>query len=156
WHYDTLTEDLDLSYRAQLRGWKFLYVPDIVVPAELPVDMNGFKAQQHRWAKGSIQTAKKLMPRILRSSLPARVKVESCFHLLNNFAYLLMVLLSFTMPFSIYLRHQYHLESILWIDLPVFILATLSIASFYVCSQREIYPDWKTRIFFLPLNIALG
>jgi len=156
WHYDTLTEDLDLSYRAQLRGWKFLYVPDIVVPAELPVDMNGFKAQQHRWAKGSIQTAKKLMPRILRSNLPGRVKLESCFHLLNNFAYLLMVLLSFTMPFSIYLRHQYHLESILWIDLPVFLLATLSIASFYVCSQREIYPDWKTRIFFLPLNIALG
>lgn len=156
WHYDTLTEDLDLSYRAQLRGWKFLYVPDVVVPAELPVDMNGFKAQQHRWAKGSIQTAKKLMPRIWRSALSPRVKMEASFHLLNNFAYVLMVVLSFCMPLSLYLRHQLRLQSILWIDLPVFLLATVSIASFYVCSQKEIYPDWKSRLLYLPLNIALG
>ncbi|MFO1462531.1 MAG: cellulose synthase family protein [bacterium] len=156
WHYDTLTEDLDLSYRAQLKGWKFLYVPEVVVPAELPVDMNGFKSQQHRWAKGSVQTAKKLVPRILRSALPPRVKMEACFHLLNNFAYVLMVLLSLAMPVSLYLRHQLRLQSILWIDLPVFVMATLSIASFYICSQKEIYPDWKSRLLYLPLNIALG
>ncbi len=156
WEFDTLTEDLDLSYRAQIKGWKFLYLPEVVVPAELPVDMNGFKAQQHRWAKGSIQTAKKITPRLLKSSLPWKVKIESFFHLFNNFAYVLMVLLSFLLPISLYIRHQYHLNSILWLDLPIFILATLSIGTFYVCSQKEIYPDWKSRLLFLPLNLAVG
>src|SRR5262249_15123053 len=134
WQHDTLTEDLDLSYRAQLKGWKFLYVPEIVVPAELPVDMNGFKSQQHRWAKGSIQTAKKLIPRIWKSSLAGRIKLEASFHLLNNLAYVLMVLLSLCMPISLYLRHQLHLGSVIWIDLPIFLLATVSISTFYVCS----------------------
>jgi cellulose synthase/poly-beta-1,6-N-acetylglucosamine synthase-like glycosyltransferase len=156
WQHDTLTEDLDLSYRAQLKGWKFLYVPEVVVPAELPVDMNGFKSQQHRWAKGSIQTAKKLMPRIWRSALPNRIKAEASFHLLNNLAYVLMVLLAFCMPLSLYLRHQLHLQSVIWIDLPIFLLATVSISTFYICSQREIYPDWKSRLLYLPLNLALG
>src|SRR5215472_7922902 len=94
WQHDTLTEDLDLSYRAQLRGWRFVFVPNVIAPAEVPVDMNAFKSQQHRWAKGSIQTAKKLLPTILRSSLPFAVKREAFFHLTNNMAYLLMVLLS--------------------------------------------------------------
>ena len=156
WGFDTLTEDLDLSYRAQLKGWKFLYVPEVVVPAELPVDMNGFKAQQHRWAKGSIQTAKKLIPTIFKSSLPLRVKLESCFHLLNNFAYVLMVVLSFLMPFAIYFRHQHGLDDYFWIDLPVFLMATVSVGTFYLCSQREIYSDWKSRIIFLPFNLAMG
>ncbi len=156
WQCDTLTEDLDLSYRAQLKGWEFLYVPDLVVPAELPVDMNAFKSQQGRWAKGSIQTAKKLIPGILKSRLPIRVKLEACFHLLNNLAYVLMLVFSLMLPFSIFIRHQHHLEDSLWIDLPVFILATLSIAVFYACSQKEVYPDWRSRLFYLPFNIALG
>ena len=62
WQHDTLSEDLDLSYRAQLAGWKFIFLSDVVTPAELPVDMNGFKSQQHRWTKGSVQTCKKLLP----------------------------------------------------------------------------------------------
>lgn len=156
WEFDTLTEDLDLSYRAQLKGWDFLYVPDLMVPAELPVDMNAFKSQQHRWAKGAIQTGKKLIPTILRSSVPWKVKVEASFHLLNNFAYVLMFFLSLMMPFSIYLRQQYGLSYSLWVDLPVFVLATLSIGTFYACSQREIYCDWKTRLWYLPFNLALG
>ncbi|MGH9333494.1 MAG: cellulose synthase family protein, partial [Vicinamibacteria bacterium] len=97
WQHDTLTEDMDLSYRAQLRGWKFLFLPDVVAPAEIPVSMNAFKSQQHRWTKGSIQTARKLLPRILASPLPFRVKVEALFHLSANLAYPLMVLLSFLM-----------------------------------------------------------
>ncbi|MCA9521577.1 MAG: glycosyltransferase family 2 protein, partial [Myxococcales bacterium] len=95
WQHDTLTEDLDLSYRAQIEGWKFVYLNDVISPAEIPVEMNSFKSQQHRWAKGSIQTAKKLLPRIFASKrLPFKVKVEAFFHLTNNLAYLLMVLLS--------------------------------------------------------------
>jgi glycosyltransferase involved in cell wall biosynthesis len=156
WQFDTLTEDLDLSYRAQLKGWKFLYVPEVAVPAELPVDMNGFKSQQHRWSKGSIQTAKKLLPQIIKSRLPFKVKWEACLHLLNNVAYVLMVALALMMPLSIYLRHKYQLDYSLYFDLPIFILATLSLGTFYACSQREIYPDWKKRLLYLPMNLALG
>ena len=79
WQHDTLTEDLDLSYRAQLRGWRFVFLQDLVAPAEVPVEMNAFKSQQHRWAKGSIQTCRKLLPRILRSDLPVRVKARRVF-----------------------------------------------------------------------------
>src|SRR5665213_2841465 len=70
WQHDTLTEDLDLSYRAQLRGWRFVFVSSLVAPAEVPVEMNSFKSQQHRWAKGSIQTCRKLLPQILRANVP--------------------------------------------------------------------------------------
>jgi len=156
WHHDTLTEDLDLSYRAQLKGWKFLYLPDLVVPGELPVDMNGFKSQQHRWAKGSIQTAKKIIPQILSSDLSWRVKLESCLHLLNNFAYVLMVVLSLMMPVAVYLRQQKMGQNFLWIDLPVFLLATASFGFFYACSQKEVYPRWQSRLVFLPLNLIMG
>ena len=81
WQHDTLTEDLDLSYRAQLKGWKFMYLPDVVCPAELPVDINAFKTQQNRWTMGAIQTAKKMLPTIWRSEVPLKVKVEATFHL---------------------------------------------------------------------------
>src|SRR2546423_1908799 len=80
WQHDTLTEDLDLSYRAQLAGWKFIFLPDVITPAELPVDMNGFKSQQHRWTKGSIQTCKKLLPTTSRSPLPLIIKIEATAH----------------------------------------------------------------------------
>ena len=93
WQHDTLTEDLDLSYRAQLAGWKFIFLPDVITPAELPVDMNGFKSQQHRWTKGSIQTCKKLLPTIWRSNLPLTIKIEATAHLTSNFAYLLLACL---------------------------------------------------------------
>src|SRR5712691_11153572 len=95
WEHDTLTEDTDLSYRAQLAGWKFLYLPHIVCPAELPVEMNSFKTQQSRWAKGLVQTAIKLLPRILRSDLPLKIKTEAFFHLTANITYPLMIALSF-------------------------------------------------------------
>ena len=93
WQHDTLTEDLDLSYRTQLKGWRFVFLPGHVAPAELPVEMNAFKSQQHRWAKGSIQTCRKLLPYILLADLPLKVKVEAFFHLTANFNYLLMVVL---------------------------------------------------------------
>ncbi len=94
WQHDTLTEDTDLSYRAQLRGWKFLYLPHIECASELPVEMNAFKAQQARWAKGLMQTAKKILPRVLRANVPWHVKSEAFFHLTANISYPLMVLLS--------------------------------------------------------------
>ena len=91
WQHDTLTEDTDLSYRAQLRGWKFLYLPEIECPSELPVEMNAFKSQQARWAKGLMQTAKKILPRVMRADVPIDVKAEAFFHLTANISYPLMV-----------------------------------------------------------------
>jgi len=156
WQHDTLTEDLDLSYRAQLKGWKFLFLPDLVTPAEVPVEMNAFKSQQHRWAKGSIQTCRKLLPYILLSDLPLKVKVEAFFHLTANFNYLLMIVLSLLMFPAMVFRYEMGWTEMLLIDVPLFMAATLSVFNFYLISQREAYPDWKTRIRTLPLVMAIG
>jgi len=156
WQHDTLTEDLDLSYRAQLKGWQFVFLPEIISPAEVPVDMNAFKSQQHRWAKGSIQTAKKLLPKILASDLPYQVKREAFFHLSNNVAYLLMVLLSLMMPPSMLVRFKHGLYSTLFLDLPVFMSATASVSFFYVATARELGLGWWDRIKFLPFVMSLG
>ncbi|MCC6673249.1 MAG: glycosyltransferase [Planctomycetes bacterium] len=91
WQHDTLTEDMDLSYRAQLQGWRFVYRPDIACAAELPVEMRAFLNQQHRWAKGSVQTGRKLLPRILRAPIPVVAKIEAVFHLLGNVGFVLLL-----------------------------------------------------------------
>jgi cellulose synthase/poly-beta-1,6-N-acetylglucosamine synthase-like glycosyltransferase len=156
WQHDTLTEDLDLSYRAQLRGWKFLFLPDLVTPAEVPVEMNAFKSQQHRWAKGSIQTCLKVLPAILASDLPRKVKVEAFFHLTANFNYLLMCVLSVLMFPAMWVRYNMGWTEMLLIDVPLFMAATASVANFYLVSQRELYPDWKARVKYLPVVMAIG
>lgn len=156
WQHDTLTEDLDLSYRAQIKGWQFVFLPEIISPAEVPVDMNAFKSQQHRWAKGSIQTAKKLLPEILKSDLPYQVKREAFFHLSNNVAYLLMVVLSVMMPISMLVRFKHGLYSTLFLDLPVFMSATASVSFFYVATARELGLSWWGRLKFLPFVMSLG
>jgi cellulose synthase/poly-beta-1,6-N-acetylglucosamine synthase-like glycosyltransferase len=156
WQHDTLTEDMDLSYRAQLRGWRFVFLPDVVAPAEIPVSMNAFKTQQHRWSKGSIQTARKLLPKILASPLPLRVKIEAVFHLSANLAYPLMVLLSLLIFPSMLVRFNMGWHEMLLFDVPLFFAATMSVTSFYVVSQREIYEDWKKRLKVLPMLLSLG
>ncbi|MFN0061944.1 MAG: cellulose synthase family protein [Myxococcaceae bacterium] len=156
WQHDTLTEDLDLSYRAQVKGWRFVFLPEVISPAEVPVDMNAFKSQQHRWAKGSIQTARKLLPTILRSPLPFIVKREAFFHLTNNMAYLLMVLLSVLMPISMVVRFNHGLYSTLFLDLPFFITATASVCFFYIACQREQGLSWWQRLKYLPFLMSLG
>jgi cellulose synthase/poly-beta-1,6-N-acetylglucosamine synthase-like glycosyltransferase len=156
WQHDTLTEDLDLSYRTQLRGWKFLFLPDLVAPAEVPVEMNAFKSQQHRWAKGSIQTCLKVLPAILQSDQPFGVKAEAFFHLTANFNYLLMSLLSILMFPSMVIRYNMGWYEMLLIDVPLFFAATASVANFYVVSQRELYADWKARLKYVPFLMALG
>ena len=157
WQHDTLTEDLDLSYRAQMRGWRFVFVQDVVSPAEIPVEMNAFKTQQHRWAKGSIQTCKKLLPAILASDLPLSIKVEAAFHLTANFAYPLMVLLSLLMFPAMVIRYNMGLYEMMIVDVPLFLGATMSVCSFYLMSQREIFgEDWRARIKYLPAVLAVG
>src|SRR5262249_35493001 len=156
WQHDTLTEDLDLSYRAQVRGWRFLFLPDLVTPAEVPVEMNAFKTQQHRWAKGSIQTCMKNLPMILQADLPLKVKAEAFFHLTANFNYVLMILLSILMFPAMYVRSNMGWSEMLLIDVPFFAAATLSVFNFYLVCQREVYPDWRQRAKYLPVVMAIG
>ena len=156
WQHDTLTEDLDLSYRAQLAGWKFIFLPDVVTPAELPVDMNGFKSQQHRWTKGSVQTCKKLLPTIWRSDLPLLIKLEATGHLMSNFAYLLLACLCVLLHPSAGGPQVGWVRTLL-LDVPIFLTASVSVAVFYVCAQRELYPrTWMKEMLLLPCLLALG
>ena len=156
WQHDTLTEDLDLSYRAQLRGWRFIFLPDLVSPAEVPVEMNSFKSQQHRWAKGSIQTCLKLMPQILRSNQPLKVKAEAFFHLSANFNYVFMSILSVLMFPAMWVRYSMGWTEMLLIDVPLFAAATWSFCNFYMVAQRELYPDWKARLKYMPFLMSIG
>src|ERR1700716_1634633 len=156
WQHDTLTEDLDLSYRAQLAGWKFVFLPNVVTPAELPVDMNGFKSQQLRWTKGSIQTCKKLLPTICRSKLPLPIKLEATGHLVSNFAYLFLACLCVLLHPSTGGPQSGWVRTFL-IDVPIFLTASVSVAIFYVCAQRELHPrTWMKEIMLLPCLLALG
>ncbi|MBV9672662.1 MAG: glycosyltransferase, partial [Verrucomicrobia bacterium] len=158
WQHDTLTEDLDLSYRAQLRGWRFVFLPEIVTPAELPIDMDGFKSQQHRWTKGSIQTCKKVLPRIWKSRLPIFIKLEATAHLSSNFAYLLLAFLCILVqPASSPHGGFTNWTRIFLLEVPIFAATTFSVAVFYLLAQRELYPRiWKREICFFPFVLALG
>ncbi len=156
WQHDTLTEDLDLSYRAQLAGWRFVYLPKVAVPAEIPVEMNAFKLQQHRWTKGAVQTAKKILPKVWCSHFPLAVKIEATFHLTSNISYVLMFLVALlTLP-VLHIRSQLGWEKLLIVDVPLFSLATMAVSGFYIASQRALYPDWKRQIKYLPMLLALG
>lgn len=156
WHADTLTEDLDLSYRAQLKGWKLCFAPNVVCPAEVPVTINAFKSQQHRWAKGSIQTAKKNLGKLFRADIPLLVKIQAFLHLTHYMVHpmmLLVVLTSIPMLYS-----QWFFDNLAF---PIMIftllcLATLGPSTMYMFSQRILYPEWKQRIKYLPFLMCLG
>jgi cellulose synthase/poly-beta-1,6-N-acetylglucosamine synthase-like glycosyltransferase len=157
WEHDTLTEDTDLSYRAQLKGWKFLYLQDVECPAELPVEMTAFKTQQARWAKGLIQVSKKILPRVLSSGVSRHVKVEAWYHLTANLSYPLMILLSVLLLPAMIIRFYQGWFQMLYIDLPLFMASTFSISSFYLVSQKELFPrTWPRALLYLPLLMALG
>src|SRR5512133_1673565 len=156
WQHDTLTEDLDLSYRAQMRGWRFVYLPDLVTPAEVPVEMNSFKSQQHRWAKGSIQTALKLWPLIRKAGLPKDVRREAFFHLTANVGYLLMIPLAILLPITVVVRVSHGWYEVLLLDIPFFAAATFSVVAFYAASQAEQGKSWWGRVKYVPFVMALG
>jgi cellulose synthase/poly-beta-1,6-N-acetylglucosamine synthase-like glycosyltransferase len=157
WEHDTLTEDTDLSYRAQLKGWKFVYLQDVECPAELPVEMTAFKTQQARWAKGLIQTGKKILPKVLKSDAPFHVKLEAWYHLTANLSYPLMVVLSVLLLPAMIIRFYQGWFQMLYIDLPLFLASTFSISSFYLVSQKELFPGkWFRALLYLPFLMALG
>jgi cellulose synthase/poly-beta-1,6-N-acetylglucosamine synthase-like glycosyltransferase len=157
WQHDTLTEDSDLSYRAQLKGWRFVYVPGLECPSELPVEMHGFQVQQFRWAKGLTQCARKLLPGILRAKIPWRVKLEAFMHLTPNVGYPLMLVVSaLTLPVMI-VRFYMGVWQMVLIDLPLIAACFGSISAFYLVAQRELRPKtWRRAIMLMPLLIAVG
>jgi cellulose synthase/poly-beta-1,6-N-acetylglucosamine synthase-like glycosyltransferase len=157
WQHDTLTEDTDLSYRSQLTGWRFKYQPDIECPSELPIEMTAFKTQQARWAKGLIQTSIKMLPRIWRSNVPRRIKIESVYHLTANLSYPLMIVMTALLIPAMIVRFYQGWFQMLLIDFPLFTASSASIAVFYLASQRELYPKtWKKTFLYLPFLMALG
>src|SRR6267378_3751386 len=157
WQHDTLTEDSDLSYRAQLKGWRFVYIPGLECPSELPVEMHGFQVQQSRWAKGLTQVAKKVLPQVLRAKLPVRLKVEAFLHLTPNISYPLMLVISALMLPVMIVRFYMGVFQMVFLDLPLIMASFWSISAFYIVAYRELYPKhWKRSVFLLPLLMAIG
>src|SRR4051812_19491622 len=158
WEHDTLTEDTDLSYRSQLKGWKFKYLQDVECPAELPIEMTAFKTQQARWAKGLIQVSLKVLPRVLRDpNVPRRIKTEAWYHLTANISYPLMIVLSTLLLPAMVIRFYGGWIQMLFIDLPLFMASTFSVSSFYLVSQKELFPrTWPKTFLYLPFLMALG
>lgn len=157
WQHETLTEDSDLSYRAQLKGWRFVYVPDIECPSELPVETYGFQVQQARWAKGLTQVALKLLPKILKAKLPLRVKAEAFMHLTPNISYPLMLIVSMLMLPVMIVRFYMGVFQMVLIDFPLIVASFWSISAFYLYAQRVLFPkSWWKSIAFLPMLMAAG
>jgi len=156
WQHDTLTEDLDLSYRAQMAGWKFVYREDVVTPAELPEDVSAFRAQQFRWAKGTVQTARKLMARVMKSDLSLMQRAEAFFHMTPHFAYPLMVVLSVLLLPALILMPATNPTTMLLIDLPLCIGTTGSLAAFYAMAEAAPGRRRMDALRMLPALLALG
>ncbi|NQT69253.1 MAG: glycosyltransferase [Desulfobacteraceae bacterium] len=156
WQADTLTEDLDLSYRAQLKGWKLAFAPQVVCPAEVPVTINAFKSQQHRWAKGSIQTAKKNLGELFKSDVSMFVKIQAFLHLTHYMVHPMMLLVVLTSIPMLYTGWFFESLAYPIMIFTLFCLATCGPSSLYLFSQRILYRDWKSRIKYLPFLMCLG
>ena len=153
WHADTLTEDLDLSYRAQLIGWRFVFLKDFTSPAELPSEINALKAQQFRWTKGAVETAKKILPLVWKSKVPLRVKLQSTFHLTNNLVFPFILLAAILNVPLIFVKNSGSHEAYFAI-MSIFVLAFISSFLFYLYSQKDIRTDWRKKMVLFPLFMA--
>ncbi|MEP7146066.1 MAG: cellulose synthase family protein [bacterium] len=153
WEADTLTEDLDLSYRAQMKGWEFKYLINFTSPAELPSDIGALKSQQFRWTKGAIETAKKIYPAVLKSDMPLKLKFQSFIHLYSNLAYpFILIAAILNLPVML-IKLSGGYDAVFKI-MSVFIFAFISSFIFYLYSQKDVYPDWQKRIIYLPVFLA--
>ena len=157
WQHDTLTEDLDLSYRAQMAGWGAVYRENVVSPAELPEDVSAFRAQQFRWAKGTVQTARKLMKLVMTSpQLTISQRVEAFFHMTPHFAYPLMVLLSVLLLPALILMPATSTGTMIIVDLPLCIGTTGSLLAFYAMAEAAQGRSRLHALKTLPALLALG
>jgi cellulose synthase/poly-beta-1,6-N-acetylglucosamine synthase-like glycosyltransferase len=154
WQPDTLTEDLDLSYRAQLRGWRFVFLNDVTSPAELPADINGLKTQQFRWTKGAVETAKKILPKVLKAKLPLKIKLESFVHLTSNIVFPFIMLVAILNIPLVIIKNQIGGYDGYYTLMSVFVLASVSTFLFYMYAQRAIHLDWRKRLLLFPVFLA--
>jgi cellulose synthase/poly-beta-1,6-N-acetylglucosamine synthase-like glycosyltransferase len=153
WQSDTLTEDLDLSYRAQLKGWKFKYLNDVTSPAELPSEVGALKSQQFRWTKGAIETARKMLPEVWKAKIPLRVKIHSTFHLTNNIVFPFILLAGLLNVPLMFIKHRGGHEAY-FAMMSIFVVAFIGSFLFYLLSQKAVYPDWRRRLILFPLFMA--
>jgi cellulose synthase/poly-beta-1,6-N-acetylglucosamine synthase-like glycosyltransferase len=154
WHADTLAEDLDLSYRSQLNGWRFVFLNDVTSPAELPADINSLKTQQFRWTKGAVETAKKLLPKVWRSSIPLVTKLECTVHLTSNIVFPFIMLVAFLNVPLVIIKNEVAGFDSYFSMMSIFVLASISTFLFYVYSQRAIHLDWQRRLLLFPVFMA--
>ena len=154
WHADTLAEDLDLSYRAQLRGWKFVFLNDVTSPAELPADINGLKTQQFRWTKGAVETAKKLLPLVWKSKFPMKIKLECTVHLTSNIVFPFILLTAFLNVPLVVIKNTVEGYDSIFTMMGIFVLASISTFMFYMYAQRAIHLDWRRRLMLFPVFMA--
>jgi cellulose synthase/poly-beta-1,6-N-acetylglucosamine synthase-like glycosyltransferase len=154
WEADTLTEDLDLSYRAQLRGWKFLFLNDVVTPSELPAEINSLKSQQYRWTKGAVETARKILPKLWKSKLPLKLKIHSTFHLTNNLVYpFILVLALLNLPLVL-IKNNIPESKVYFVIFAFFVISFWASFIFYAISQKTLYHDWKKRLMLFPVFMS--
>ncbi len=154
WHADTLTEDLDLSYRAQLRGWKFIFLNDVTSPAELPADINALKTQQFRWTKGAVETAKKLLPTVLKADLPLKIKLECFVHLTSNIVFPFIIIVALLNVPLVIIKNTVGGYDTYYNLMSIFVLASISTFLFYMYAQRAIHVDWRRRLLLFPVFLA--
>lgn len=155
WADDTLTEDLDLSYRAQLRGWRFKFLSDAVCDAELPAEIGALRSQQFRWTKGAIETARKIMPKLWSAQLPLGVKLQGTLHLMNNMVFPFILIVTLLNPFLVWIKNEGSSNYGFYFGLSsVFVLAFWGSFLMYLHSQKALYPDWRRRILSFPLFMS--
>ena len=154
WQADTLTEDLDLSYRAQLKGWKFIYLNEVTSPAELPDDINSLKIQQFRWTKGAVETAIKLIPKIIKAKLPLKIKMECYAHLTSNIVFPFIILVALLNIPVVFIKNSFIGVDTFYSLMSVFVFATIATFAFYSHGQKVIHSDWKKRLLLFPVFMA--
>ncbi|MFP4544874.1 MAG: cellulose synthase family protein [Candidatus Kapaibacterium sp.] len=154
WQPDTLTEDLDLSYRAQLKGWKFLFLNDVTSPAELPADINALKTQQFRWTKGAVETAIKMLPQVFKSKLPMSIKLECFMHLSSNIVFPFIILVAMLNVPLVIIKNTVGGFDEFYSMMSIFVLASISTFLFYTYAQKAIHLDWRKRLLLYPVLLA--
>jgi hypothetical protein len=153
WEGDTLAEDMDLSYRAQLKKWKFIFLKDVVSPAELPSEINALKSQQFRWTKGAIEVGLKYLKTIWKESLPLKIKLEATFHLTNNFVFPFILLTALLNPIVVMIKESGNYDWYYFL-LGIFVIPFFGPFLIYTLAQMEIYKDWRDKIILFPLFLA--
>jgi cellulose synthase/poly-beta-1,6-N-acetylglucosamine synthase-like glycosyltransferase len=154
WESDTLTEDLDLSYRAQLKGWRFVFLNDVVTPSELPAEINALKSQQYRWTKGAIETARKILPRLWKSKLPLEIKIHSTFHLTSNMVYPFILLLAILNLPMVLIKNFIPESRFYFFIFTFFVTSFWASFLFYAISHKSLYSDWKKRLILFPVFMS--